>query len=131
MSSLEFCVWKDEPLSPSGTSAGEVDDKWLYFQDKFSLVNNASEIDEIYDQNTTRAQVATKLLEELDEWIKEGNICIYLKNWNIPKNSIYFYNSKYSILSKIFHFLSYFVIYLWLKMNAIIQWFEPLRECPQ
>lgn len=71
---LESWVWKAEPVSPSGASVGEADDDWLYTDDKSTSPNTSAGEPELYDEHPSRAQVATKLLEELDEWIKEGNI---------------------------------------------------------
>lgn len=63
-------LWKLEPVSPSGTL--EVEDDWVLFNDKsVDPTNNVAE-PVMYEDHPTRAQVATKLLEELDEWIKEG-----------------------------------------------------------
>lgn len=68
----ESWVWKFEPVSPSGTSVGEAEEDWLYIEDSKPT---SSSIDgsetELYKEHPSRAQVATKLLEELDEWIKE------------------------------------------------------------
>lgn len=66
-------VWKFEPVSPSGTSGGEAEDDWLYIDDNKSTSLNIDGNDEpeLYSEHPSRAQVATKLLEELDEWIKE------------------------------------------------------------
>ncbi|KAG7189342.1 hypothetical protein KM043_016995 [Ampulex compressa] len=67
----EMWLWKYEPVSPSGTPPLEVEDDWLLIDDKpVDVTNNAVE-PVMYDDHPTRAQVATKLLEELDEWIKE------------------------------------------------------------
>lgn len=64
-------MWKTEPVSPSGSLKTEYEDDWVLFDDKpVALTNHAAEPD-MYKDQPTRAQVATKLLEELDEWIKE------------------------------------------------------------
>jgi len=70
-SPLDSWVWKAEPVSPSGTSAGEAEDDWLYTDDKSTSLNTSVSEPELYDEHPSRAQVAKKLLEELDEWIKE------------------------------------------------------------
>ncbi|XP_077272410.1 bZIP transcription factor crc isoform X1 [Temnothorax americanus] len=67
-------LWKDEPVSPSGSPSLDVYDveDWpLYESVDFS--NNAAEI-VMYDDNFSRAQRATKCLEVLDEWIKDEYI---------------------------------------------------------
>lgn len=67
----EMWLWKFEPESPSGASQVEVEDDWFLSDDKsIDPTNNAAETDSL-GKNSSRAQVATKLLEELDEWIKE------------------------------------------------------------
>lgn len=73
----EMTLWKSEPVSPGcGTPPLEIND-WLLFDDKsIEFSNNAAE-SVMYDDNPSRAQVAKKLLEELDEWIKEGNFIFY------------------------------------------------------
>lgn len=70
-------MWKFEPVSPSGTPP-LIDDKWLLSDDKsVESPNNAAE-PVMYDDHPNRAQAAKKLLEELDEWIKEGNCFIFV-----------------------------------------------------
>jgi len=70
-------MWKDEPVSPSGTSL-EIDEDWPLFNDEsVETPNNAAEV-VMYDDHPTRAQVAKKFLEELDEWIKEGKNLIFI-----------------------------------------------------
>lgn len=67
----EMWTWKFEPVSPKGTLSSDVEEDWLLFDDKpVEPTKNAVE-PIAYENNPTRAQVATKLLEELDEWIKE------------------------------------------------------------
>ena len=71
----ELWFWKVEPVSPSATPPLTIDDERLSFDDeKFAGGTNIEEEPVLYDEHKhpTRAQVATKLLEELDEWIKEG-----------------------------------------------------------
>ncbi|XP_070161481.1 activating transcription factor of chaperone isoform X1 [Polyergus mexicanus] len=64
-------LWKHEPVSPSGTPPLEINDDWFLLDDKsIEFPKNAAE-PVMYDDNPSRAQVAKKLLEELDEWIKE------------------------------------------------------------
>lgn len=72
-SQLDSWAWKLEPVSPSGISAGEAEDDWLYTDDteSTSLLKTIASDPELYDDRPSPAQVATKLLEELDEWIKE------------------------------------------------------------
>ncbi|XP_054014682.1 activating transcription factor of chaperone isoform X1 [Hylaeus anthracinus] len=66
----EMWTWKFEPVSPKGTLS-DVEEDWLLFDDKpVEPAKNAVE-PITHENNPTRAQVATKLLEELDEWIKE------------------------------------------------------------
>lgn len=74
--------WKEEPVSPT---ALDVEEEWLSFDDDRSAGDSiVKEEIVLYEEptNPTRAQVATKLLEELDEFIKEGKffqIFIYLQ----------------------------------------------------
>lgn len=75
-------LWKYEPVSPSGTPPLEVDDdNWLLFDDKsIDLFKNAADY-VMYDDHhssLSSGQRATKLLEKLDEWIKEGNCFIFI-----------------------------------------------------
>lgn len=71
MSSQEMFLWKAEPVSPSGNSIGDAED-WFYINDKSSPLIKG-DIDPEYDDiNSSRAQIASKLLEQLDEWVKEG-----------------------------------------------------------
>ncbi|CAL7943292.1 unnamed protein product [Xylocopa violacea] len=67
----EMWLWKFEPVSPSGTLSNEFEDDWFLFDDK--SVDPTKKVAEpvTYEDHPTRAQVATKLLEKLDEWIKE------------------------------------------------------------
>jgi cyclic AMP-dependent transcription factor ATF-4 len=73
-------MWKYEPVSPIGTPPLDIDDDWLLLNDKsVEIPKNAVE-PVMYDDCPSRAQVAKKLLEELDEWIKEGTILFFLYN---------------------------------------------------
>lgn len=68
----EMWLWKLEPVSPNGAPSNEVEDDWLLFDEKsVDPIKNVTD-PVMYEDHPTRAQVATKLLEELDEWIKEG-----------------------------------------------------------
>lgn len=66
-------------MSPSVRSSLEIEDEWFSFDDETPSGGAAIEEEPLLydeDEHPTRAQVATKLLEELDEWIKEGKyIC--------------------------------------------------------
>lgn len=65
-------MWKFEPVSPPGTLTNEFEDEWFLFDDK--SVDTTKQVVEpaaCEEKHPTRAQVATKLLEKLDEWIKE------------------------------------------------------------
>lgn len=68
----EMWLWKLEPASPSGTLPIDVEDDWLLFDDSSVEPTKNAVKTVTYEDHPTRAQVATKLLEELDEWIKEG-----------------------------------------------------------
>lgn len=70
-------MWKNEPMSPSGTSLLDVDEDWPFNDQSVDVSNNAAEV-VMYDDNPSRAQVAKKLLEQLDEWIKEGKYFIFV-----------------------------------------------------
>ena len=76
----ELWLWKVEPVSPSVTPPLEIEDEWLSFKDETPAGGTTIEEEPVLydeDEHPTRAQVATKLLEELDEWIKEGNIFLF------------------------------------------------------
>lgn len=73
--------WKEEPVSPTVL---DVEEEWLSFDDDDdksagdTIVKDEEEEEiDLYEKSChpTRAQVATKLLEELDEFIKEGKYC--------------------------------------------------------
>lgn len=67
-------LWKFEPVSPNGALTNEFEDEWFLFDDKsVDSTKYVAEPAETYEdkKHPTRAQVATKLLEKLDEWIKE------------------------------------------------------------
>ncbi|XP_047345933.1 activating transcription factor of chaperone isoform X1 [Vespa velutina] len=77
----EMWVWKLEPESPKGTSQADAEDDWFLLDDKsLELTKYAAEPVMYDDQPTNRAQVATKLLEELDEWIKEEPFSDWLED---------------------------------------------------
>lgn len=67
--------WKVEPLSPSGTPPplDPIDDEWLCFDEKPALLEGFDEESPLYEENLTRAQVASKFLDELElkNWVKE------------------------------------------------------------
>lgn len=68
--------WKYEPVSPSGSPGLlNVEEDWFIYEDQsVEIPNNAAE-EVTHENQLTRAQVATKFLEELElEWIKEGKI---------------------------------------------------------
>lgn len=67
----DMWLWKCEPVSRSGTPSLKIEEDWALFNDQsVDVTNNAAEV-VMYDDRPNRAQVAKKLLEELDEWIKE------------------------------------------------------------
>jgi hypothetical protein len=75
--------WKVEPVSPLGFPDldSEVAHTWGLFDDddvrkKKKPYDNTTHKQERLAQ-PTRAEVASKLLQDLDEWIKEG-MCLYL-----------------------------------------------------
>lgn len=72
----EMWDWKYEPVSPAGTPPLDIDDDWFLLNKSVESPKNAAE-PVMYDDNPSRAQVARKLLDQLDEWIKEGN-CLFL-----------------------------------------------------
>lgn len=72
----EMRLWKDEPVSPiGGDTSLDIED--LLFDDKSIEFPKYAVEPVMYDDNPSRAQVAKKLLEELDEYIKEGNCYMY------------------------------------------------------
>lgn len=79
MDPLDSWIWKEEPISPS-SSIENGDDTWLIYDDKSesSINDNETSDSALYEENEcpSRAQVASKLLDELDEWIKEGETII-------------------------------------------------------
>lgn len=89
--SYDSWIWKVEPVSPSGASTSDTEDDKFYSDDRSpssspspSVTNDPIDTP-LYDETPSRAQVATKLLEQLDEYIKEGEIsflfCTYLVNY--------------------------------------------------
>lgn len=77
----EMWFWKVEPVSPTVLDG---EDEWLSFDDDDDIsagdTSVKEEVENEEPNHPTRAEVATKLLEELDEYIKEGN---YLFFFNI------------------------------------------------
>lgn len=56
-------TWKQEPVSPSV----DFEDSWFY------LGNNVVEVETTEEEvKQSRGETATKLLEDLDQWIKNG-----------------------------------------------------------
>jgi cyclic AMP-dependent transcription factor ATF-4 len=74
-------LWKVEPLSPSGTPPLDIDEEWLNFDEKPAVLESSGEEPTLYEQQLTRAQVATKFLEELElkTWIKEESFADWLE----------------------------------------------------
>lgn len=72
-SDQESMLWKVEPLSPSGTPPLDIDEEWFTFDEKPVVFKSNGEESTLYEESLTRAQVATKFLEELElkNWIKE------------------------------------------------------------
>ena len=68
-------LWKHEPVSPSGTPPLEINDDWLFDDKSLEFPKNAVE-PVMYEDYPSRAQEAKKLIDTLDEWIKEGNCFI-------------------------------------------------------
>lgn len=83
--------WKEEPVSPTVL---DVEEEWLSFDDDDdksagdTIVKDEEEEEiDLYEKSChpTRAQVATKLLEELDEFIKEEPFSDWLEEKiNLP-----------------------------------------------
>ncbi|KAK0181988.1 hypothetical protein PV327_000163 [Microctonus hyperodae] len=78
MSSQEMFLWKAEPVSPSGNSIGDADD-WFYINDNSSPLTKHCIDPEYDDINSSRAQIASKLLEQLDQWVKEEPLSDWLE----------------------------------------------------
>ena len=84
MSSMQnYWQWKVEPVSPTGfpNLDSEVVQTWGLFEDdevqqqkkpQTTTAHEHEKADEL-----TRAEIASKLLQDLDEWIKEG-MCLFL-----------------------------------------------------
>lgn len=71
--------WKKEPASPNGGDPSYfIDEDWLIFNDDVDVPD--FEISEPPAKTLTRAQVAAKLLQELevDDFIKEGESSFHL-----------------------------------------------------
>ncbi|XP_015182769.1 PREDICTED: activating transcription factor of chaperone [Polistes dominula] len=83
----EMWKWKTEPESPKGTYIENVEDDWFMHNDK-SLESTTYAADEsvMYDdQPTNRAHRVTKILNELNEWIKEEPFSYWLEErTNLP-----------------------------------------------
>ena len=84
MAATQSWKWKEEPVSPAGFPDfdNEVDNTWGLFEDEeVQQQKSLSTATHKQDKHAepTRAEIATKLLQDLDEWIKEGknNIAIY------------------------------------------------------
>jgi hypothetical protein len=84
MTNTQSCwQWKEEPISPSGFPDldSEVAHTWGLFDDEVQQQKKAYAIT-IHEQERpaqpTRAEVASKLLQDLDEWIKEGMCLSYI-----------------------------------------------------
>lgn len=74
----EMKLWKDEPVSPiGGDTSLDIED--LLFDDKSIEFPKYAVEPVMYDDNPSRAQVAKKLLEELDEYIKEEPFAAWLE----------------------------------------------------
>ncbi|XP_014236812.1 myb-like protein Q isoform X1 [Trichogramma pretiosum] len=69
----EMMMWKEEPLSPSGTAPLDLTAEWFYSDEKPLELEGFYEDAVCCNSPLTRAQIASKWLEELDsaEWIKE------------------------------------------------------------
>lgn len=83
----EMWKWKTEPESPKGTSMEDVEDDWFMYNDKsLEFTKYAADEPLMYDdQPTNRAHRATKLLDELNEWIKEEPFSYWLEErTNLP-----------------------------------------------
>lgn len=75
-------LWKEEPLSPNGTSSpSDTGEDWLLFDEKPVVLGACGEEFTFYDEQLTRVQVVTKFLEELDSpnWIKEESFADWLE----------------------------------------------------
>jgi hypothetical protein len=79
MADLLSCwQWKEEPVSPAGFPDldSEVTDAWGLFEDEEVQQQKKPHTITTHIQEKsaepTRAEVASKLLQDLDEWIKEG-----------------------------------------------------------
>lgn len=75
-------LWKVEPLSPSGTPPLDIDEEWLCFdEEKPAIFESNGEEPALYEEHLTRAQVATKFLEELElkNWVKEESFADWLE----------------------------------------------------
>jgi hypothetical protein len=73
-------LWKVEPLSPSGTPPLDLSEEWLCFDEKPAVLEGTGNADVPSEEQLTRAQVASKFLEELElkNWIKEGKFYSFL-----------------------------------------------------
>lgn len=95
-------LWKVEPLSPSGTPPLDIDEEWLCFdEEKPAVFESNGEEPALYEEHLTRAQVATKFLEELElknSWIKEGESCIFITLLFLP--SSFPYSIQHTVASK-------------------------------
>lgn len=75
---LSCWQWKEEPISPVGFPDldSEVTHTWGLFEDEEVQQQKKPHSISTHKQEKpperTRAEVASKLLEDLDEWIKEG-----------------------------------------------------------
>jgi hypothetical protein len=84
MADTQSCFqWKAEPVSPSGLPDldYEVTHTWGLFDDDEVQQQKKPYVITTHKQERpaqpTRAEVASKLLQDLDEWIKEGTCLSY------------------------------------------------------
>lgn len=77
----EIIFWKEEPLSPSEHPSLDGEEEWTNFDNEPAGLKEHDDKSQLFEEELTRAQVATKYLEQLEtddlgSWIKEGNLII-------------------------------------------------------
>jgi len=84
MSSIQnYWQWKVEPVSPTGfpNLNSEVVQTWGQFEDDEVQQQKKTQTITAHEHEKadelTRAEIASKLLQDLDEWVKEG-MCLFL-----------------------------------------------------
>lgn len=64
-------IWLD-PISPNEILSSQTDSSWLLIDDKSVEYINQVAQSVLYDDRSINSDTSSTILEEIDEWIKEG-----------------------------------------------------------